>query len=435
MAGSGRRAAARRLRRPSDRAAGPGRALTRVDSAVNAYIDLLRTPGVARIIAAQLTARFPSGMMSLAYLLHMEHIFDSYGAAGLVLATTSIGQAVAGPLTSRWMGIWGMRPVLILTTSICALSMAAIAFLSLELWAYMLLGLICGLSNPPVQPAVRTIYPKIVNSRQLTPLFSLDASAQELIWIAGPVLITFISLQISTVVGIAIAIVFLIGGGLWFLSSPEVGRVRIPRSKRRFGVVLRRPPVLLAMVVGFLVIGSTAAIEAGVVAEFGHGGADAGIILAIWAVASLLGGLGFGHIPIGPWALARRTLVVFIGSALAAFAWDFWTVAIALVIAGICLAPALAAMFAMVSASVKFSDTAEAYGWVGTGQLIGAAAGSAVAGFLIDANGPPGGFATAAVFALLGVVVSAVFHRAAPDLRGRDASPIPDTEPVPVQPS
>lgn len=402
---------------------------------MNAYTDLLRTPGVARIIAAQLTARFPSGMLSLAYLLHMEHIFDSYGAAGLVLAATSVGQAVAGPLTSRWMGVWGMRPVLALTTAVCAMSMAAIAFLELPLAGYVALGLICGLSYPPVQPAVRTIYPKMVNGRQLTPLFSLDASAQEVIWIAGPVVVTFVSIQVSTVAGIALSIVFLLGGGAWFLFSPEVGRVRIPRSKRKLGAVLTRPPVLLATVVGFLVVGSCAAIEAGVVAQFGEGGAEAGIILAIWAVASLIGGLAFGHLPLGPWALARRTLVIFIGTALAAIAWDFWTIALALVLAGICLAPALAAMFAMVSASVKFSDTAEAYGWVGTGQLIGAAAGSAVAGFLIDAEGADGGFWASAVFAIAALAVAAVFHRAAPDLRGRDASPIPDTEPVPTQPS
>jgi len=36
---------------------------------VNAYLNLLRTPGVARIIAAQLTARLPSGMISLGFLL------------------------------------------------------------------------------------------------------------------------------------------------------------------------------------------------------------------------------------------------------------------------------------------------------------------------------------------------------------------------------
>ena len=402
---------------------------------MKSYLDLLRTPGVARILAAQLTARFPGGMLSLAYLLHIEHIFNSYGAAGLVLAATSVGQAISGPVTSRWMGAWAIRPVLILTTTVCAASMLAIAFVPLPLVGYMIVGLIGGLSYPPVQPAVRTIYPKMVTGRQLTPLFSLDASAQEIIWIAGPVMVTFISLQISTVVGILTAMAFLVFGGIWFLTSPEVGRVRIPRSKRRIGVVLARPPVLLSTVVGFLVVGSCAAVEAGVVATFGETGPQAGIVLAIWAVSSLAGGLALGHVPIGPWALFRRTVVIAIGCALAITAWEFWSLTVALVIAGICLAPALAVMFAIVSASVKFSDTAEAYGWVGTGQLIGAALGSAVAGFLIDGTGPVGAFWAAAGFAALGALVPLVFRGAHPDLRGRDASPMPDTEPIAITPS
>ena len=409
---------------------------------MNAYVSLLRTPGVARIIAAQLTARFPSGMLSLGFLLHMQHIFGSYGSAGLVLAATSVGQAVSGPLTSRWMGQWGMRPVLVLTTSVCAASLLTVALAPLPLVGYMVAGLLAGLSYPPVQPAVRTIYPKLVNSRQLTPLFSLDASAQEIIWIAGPVVVTFIATQISTVAGILVSVVFLIGGGLWFLLSPEVGRVRIPRSKRRLGSVLTRGPVLLTTLVGFLLVGTCAATEAGVVATFGQGNSTSGVVLAIWAVASLLGGLLLGHLPVGPWALARRMLVVLIGSVLAALAGEFWSLSAALLIAGLCIAPALAVMFAIVSSSVRFSDTAEAYGWVGTGQLIGAAAGSAVAGFLIDFvssrhGGRPGdgGFLVAVAFAAVGTLVPLLFRRRLPDLRGRDASPLPDTEPVPVQPS
>ena len=402
---------------------------------MSTYSELLRTPGVARIIAAQLTARVPSGMISLAYLLHIEGIFDSFGAAGLVLAATSIGQALAGPLTSRWMGVWSMRPVLILTTTVAAISMGIVALVPMPLIGYMIVGLIGGLSWPPVQPAVRTIYPKMVNSRQLTPLFSLDASAQEIIWVGAPVLVTFISIQVSTVTGILVAIAFLVLGGAWFILSPEVGRVRIPRSTRRLGLVLTRPPVLLSTVVGFLLIGSAAAIEAGVVSTFGKGGATAGIVLGIWAISSLVGGLSLGHRPIGPWALARRMTLVAIGSVLVVFTWDVWSLTAALIIAGLCIAPALAVMFGIVSASVKFSDTAEAYGWVGTGQLVGAALGSAVAGFLIDSNGPVGAFIVAAIFATLGAVVPIVFRRAHPDLRGRDPSPIPDTEPIAIQPS
>ncbi|MEO8263000.1 MAG: MFS transporter [Pseudolysinimonas sp.] len=408
---------------------------------MNSYVDLLRTPGVARIIAAQLTARFPSGMISLGFLLHMEGIFDSYAAAGIVLAATSVGQAISGPLTSRLMGVLGMRRVLVTTIVVCAVALTGIALLQLPLWGYVILGAITGLSYPPVQPAVRTIYPKMVNGRQLTPLFSLDASAQEIIWIAGPVVVTFVGTQVSTVAGVLLSVVFLVGGGAWFVLSPEVGRVRIPRSKRPFGSVMTRPPVLIATIVGFLVVGSCAAIEVGVVASFGEGSAESGFVLAIWAISSLVGGLAFGHIPISPWALARRVFVIFIGATLAIFAFEFWTLSLTLVVAGLCLAPALAVMFSAVSASVKFSDTAEAYGWVGTGQLIGAAAGSAVAGFLIDAlrgdgsNGSGGAFWASAGFALLAFAVAAIFHRALPDLRGRDASPIPDTDAVPTQPS
>jgi len=401
---------------------------------VSTYGSLLKTPGVARIIAAQLTARFPFGMLSLAYLLHIERIHHSYGAAGLVLAATSIGQAIAGPLTSRWMGAWGMRRVLTLTMVVCASSIAVIAFLELPVAAYMAIGFVGGLSTPPIQPAVRTIYPKMVNSRQLTALFSLDASAQEIIWVAGPVITTFVAVQISTTLAIVLAGLFLVGGGTWFILSPEVGRVRIPRSKRKLGVVLAKPAVLLSTITGFLLVGACAATEASVVATFGESGPQSGIILAIFALGSLAGGLALGHIPVGPWAMARRMFVVFVGMALALVSLNFWWLTIVLLIAGIGIAPALAVMFAVVSGTVKFSDTAEAYGWVGTGQLIGAALGSAVAGFLIDANGASGGFWAAAVFALFGFLIPTVLRGWHPDLRGKEAT-VPDTEPVPIQPT
>jgi MFS family permease len=403
---------------------------------VSNYGSLLRTPGVARIIAAQLTARFPFGMLSLALLIHIEGIYHSYGAAGLVLAATSIGQAIAGPLTSRWMGRWGIRPVITLTMIVCAIGFTVIAVVPLAIPAMMAIGFVSGLATPPVQPAVRTIYPKMVNSRQLTTLFSLDASAQEIIWVAGPVITTFVAVQVSTVLAILLAVAFLVVGGTWFLLSPEVGRVRIPRSKRRFGAVVFRPAVLLSTITGFLLIGACAATEASVVAAVGQEGPQAGIVLAIFSIGSLVGGLALGSVPIGPWALARRMLFVFGGLCLVLlpFGTEFWWLIVALLIAGIGIAPALAVMFAIVSGTVRFSDTAEAYGWIGTGQLIGAALGSAAAGFLIDAGGAIGGFWAAIVFAFVGVLVPTVLRRWHPDLRGRESS-VPDTSPVPVQPS
>lgn len=387
------------------------------------------------MIIAQLAARFPSGMAALAILLHVEQRTGSYGAAGLVLAATSVGQALAGPVTSRWMGAWGMRRVLSLTLSVCVLSVLGLALLPLNLPGYMAFGLLVGLSTPPVQSAVRTIYPKLVNSSQLTPLFSLDASLQEIIWILAPVVITLVSTQVGTVEGLLLVAIILTLGGGWFVLSPELGRVRIPRSRRAFGLVVLKPPVLLATVIGFLLIGAVSAVEVGVVATFGHDGLEAGLVLAVFAVGSLVGGLSMGHIPIGPWAMARRLLIVTIGLALAMVSLNIFWLGGTLLLAGIGIAPALAVLFAITTASVKFSETAEAFGWAGTGQLIGAASGSAIAGFLIDGMGPQGAYLAGVLFAILGVIVAVVFVRGFPDLRHRDPSPFPDTEPVAVPPS
>lgn len=382
------------------------------------------------MIAAQLVARFPNGMTSLAILLHVEQQTGSYGAAGIVLAAASVGQAVAGPVTSRWMGAWGMRRVLTLTLIVCVLAVLGLALLPLSLPGYMVFALLAGLSTPPVQAAVRTIYPKLVNAGQLTPLFSLDASLQEIIWIVAPVVITVVSTQIGTVQGLLLVAAILVLGGAWFILSPEVGRVRIPRSRRAFGRVVLKPPVMLATVIGFLLIGACSAVEVGVVATFGHGGLEAGLVLAVFSVGSLVGGLAFGHIPIGPWAMARRLLIVTIGLGLTMVSLNIFWLGGTLVLAGVGIAPALAVLFAITTASVKFSETAEAFGWAGTGQLIGAAAGSAVAGILIDQSGPTGAYLAAALFAFVGLVVSIVFVRAFPDLRHRDPSPYPDTEPI-----
>jgi len=387
------------------------------------------------MIAAQLTARFPNGMMSLAVLLHVEQQTGSYGSAGLVLAATSVGQAVAGPITSRWMGVWGMRRVLTLTLSVCVLAVLGLATLPLNVPGYMALGMVAGLSTPPVQAAVRTIYPKLVNSSNLTPLFSLDASLQEIIWVLAPVVITLVSTQIGTTEGLLLVAIVLVGGGAWFILSPEVGRVRIPRSRNALGKVVLKPPVLLATVIGFLLIGACSAVEVGVVATFEHGSLTAGLVLAVFSAGSLAGGLAFGHIPIGPWAMARRLLIVTIGLGLTMVMLNVFWLGGTLILAGIGIAPALAVLFAITSASVKFSETAEAFGWAGTGQLIGAAAGSAVAGFLVDVGDWRGAYLAATIFAAAGLLVSIVFVRSFPDLRHRDASPHPDTEPLAVTPS
>ncbi|HLP22474.1 MAG TPA: MFS transporter [Microbacteriaceae bacterium] len=397
---------------------------------MNQYVEILRTPGVARIVSSQLLARFPYGMLSISVLLYIHERTDSYAIAGLVLAACSIGQAIAGPFSSRFMGQWGVRRVLIIETAVAGVALTVLALDDFAAPVYVGLGFVIGLSMPPVGSAVRTLYPKLVPAHQTSRLYSLDATAQEIIWVVGPIVATFVGTQLGGAWGIGASVAFLVGGGAWFISSPELGRVRIPPSRRRFGAVLTQPSIAVVTVTGFLLVGLWSAIEAGVVTAFGEGNAAGGFVLAISSIGSIAGGLAFGHLPIRPWTIARRMLIMTFGVALALASLDFWWLSLALFVTGIGTAPALAALSTVVSASLKFSDTAEAYGWVSTGQLIGAALGSGIAGILIDHVGSIGAILTGLGFGVAAVAVSSLAVRSLPDLRGRDISPQADTDAI-----
>jgi len=399
---------------------------------VKIYLDILQTPGVARVVASQLLARFPFGMLSIAYLVFVEQNYHSYAIAGLALGAASLGQAIAGPLTSRLLGRFGIRRVISITVVLVSLTNIAIVVLVPPVWLLLTLCLAEGISTPPVQPAVRTIYPKMVPASKLTPLFSLDASAQEIIWVLGPVIAAVLAIQVSPVVAILAAVAFYVGGGIWFVTSPIVGRVAIPPSRRRLGSVLRNRAVIVSTTVGLLLVGAFGAVEAGIVSIFGDGSASAGIVLAIFSLSSLIGGLVMGHRALSPWSLAARMTIVAVGMMILPLSVDFWWLCAVLFVAGLGVAPALTALFASVSGTVKFSDTAEAFGWLGTGQLIGVAGGTAVAGFCIDLYGSQAALLVAGLLALAGTIAAAIGHYWLPDQRGGDANPMADTEPVRV---
>ncbi|WP_166985561.1 MFS transporter [Canibacter zhoujuaniae] len=391
------------------------------------YRDLRSSQGVYRVLIAQLVARFPWGMTSLIILLHVEQLFHRYTEAGIALAASSISAAVAGPVLSRMMGKYGMRPVLAVSTLVTACALLAIAYAPANIIWIVAAAIVSGFA-PPVAPAARTIYPKMVPGKQLSALYALDAAAQEIIWVIGPVVAVFTAVQFGPPWGLTIAVLILILGTTWFLSNPEVSRVAIPTARRRFGAVLTRKTVLFATLIGFAFITAYAALEAGIVAIYGHEGLEGGVLLGMSAAASLLGGVFMGHRALHKWSLPSRLGIVTVGIVMCIFSTNFWWLAAWLMVAGFGMAPALASIASLISSTVKFSETAEAFGWSNTGQLIGAALGSALAGVFIDSLGPTGAFVVAAVAGALTVFISLLAIPVVPDLRGRDASPIADTE-------
>ena len=215
------------------------------------YRELFRVPRVPNITAAQLFARLPLGMLSLAVLVHVEHRTGSYATAGVVVACLTVGEAIAMPLTSRMAGR-GDRTTA--TLAICAAvngaSMLGLALATFSGPPLMALGLLVGASVPPLMPVVRALYPQMLPRDGVRALFALDTTAQEMIWVIGPVAAMALSTLVSTAMPLIASAAITVVGTAWFLASARGLRPRSgPRAHGRRRVLGRRS-VLLAMVAG-----------------------------------------------------------------------------------------------------------------------------------------------------------------------------------------
>ncbi|RRD61596.1 MFS transporter [Leucobacter sp. OH1287] len=391
------------------------------------YREIVKNPGVTRVVASQLVARIPAGMTSLLLLLHFERVFNNYSSGGLALAAVSIGQATAGPILGRLTGKYGSRLVLITSASCSAAALLAIAFVPLPYAVMVILSLFLGLTLPPVHSVARTLYSRLVPGTQLPGLYSLDATAQEVIWAVGPVIAVFIAQFINPAAGLLLCATTLLGGVTWLAFLPELKRLQIPRAKKRFGAVLKRPPALLAVFISLAFIAGFAAMEVAIIAVFGNHSVESGFVIGANAVGSFVGGLTFGHRPLTRWNIGIRISLMMLVMLLSLINISFWWLLLMMFIGGIGCAPALAAINSLVSATVRFSETAEAFGWIASGQLVGAAIGSALAGVAADISGAPAAIITAAALFAIAIIIALAGNRWIPNLRGVDISPAPDT--------
>jgi len=348
------------------------------------YAELFKTPGVAAVLFAQLLARFPFGMQTIAFAVHLEHVFGNYTVAGLAIAAATVGAAISAPILGRLVAVYGIKVVVISCALISPVGFILLALAPLTEGQAVLTALVLGLFVPPIQPAARAVYPTLVKTESVrNNLFSVDAILQEVIWIVGPVLTTVLIATTNTVVPLIVMVFVQVIGGLWFALLPEVQGAPIPRSKKKMGSVLRSKFVRVMIIVNLLFVGSFSALEIGAVAAIGE--ASAGFVLAMLSIGSIVGALAFGHRARSPMALTKQLGVVLIGDLLIFFqAKDPLWLGVCLFISGIGVALAFATMSAIIAKSIPLDDTPEVYGWIGSGQNIGYGLGAAIAGVLVD---------------------------------------------------
>jgi predicted MFS family arabinose efflux permease len=73
--------------------------------------------------------------------------------------------------------------------------------------------------------------------------------------------------------------------------------------------------------------------------------------------------------------------------------------------AGVGFAPAMSALYLAVSVDVAEHATTEAFGWLHTASLVGAAGGTSLAGALSQSHGAAGAFTVATLLAVVAAVV------------------------------
>lgn len=384
------------------------------------YSSVLSRPGVARILGTQLIARFAFGMMSLAIVLHVQQLYESYTIAGIALGAETIGAAISGPLIARRLSRWGTRLVTLTAASVSSAAMVFVAFYKgSELWT-IFACLVIGLTSPPIQQIARSVYPSLIAKKQTSYLFSLDATLQEFLWVFGPVLATMITATYSSTSAMIFMATVQIVGTYLFSRNPEIGSMNIPKSKRRLGGILKKPIVFATVAINLCLVATFGGAEVGTVAVLGV--APSGIVIAALSLGSIIGGFAFGHRAKTKWALLKFLSVVTFGYLAVFFnPTDLIWITICWFITGIGVAPAFATMASMISVSFGTSDTSEAFGWTNTGQLLGYSFGAAIAGILIDNVSPQSAWLVTGVSAALALLLALVTVRFNPSLEHKDA--------------
>jgi MFS family permease len=384
---------------------------------VGSYLRLLRTPGVFRVTVSQLFARLPLGMLSLAILMHVSATTGSYAQAGVVVACVSLAEAIAMPVTARLTGVLGVAPVVLSAAAINSIGFVALALAPAHLFLLAVLGTLVGATIPPLMPVVRALYPRMVPADTVRALFAFDTTAQELIWVTGPVVVTVLASLVSTAVPLLAAAGITMTGTVAFVFSLQPRQPRIARGSSSFGRVLARQEVILALVANLALVAAFMAMEVGVVAQLGH--ALAGAAISVSSLGSLIGGLLLGQRRLGLGALVATLGVVAAGTALTGLVTGPLQF-VALFAAGFGFAPAMAALYHAVSRGVEEHAAAEAFGWLNTGALAGGAAGTALSGVVNDSWGPAASYVLATVLAI-GAAASPLIARLAGPVRGFSA--------------
>jgi predicted MFS family arabinose efflux permease len=277
---------------------------------------------------------------------------------------------------------------------------------------YVVQLLICaliGLVTPPITAVSRGLWPRLVGEEQARVVYGLEATAQELIYICGPSAVALIAGLAGARAAVIVSGCVGLAGALAYVSSPVFGSGRRPAERPVRSRVLLRSGVARYALVGVCLTLGFGMTEIATVDFVGgrQASASAGVVLAVWSLGSLLGGLLFGASTerVTDRTLARVIGVAGAGLALAALSPGAAGLAVVLFFSGAAVAPTLARLYTRMGSVVGEGSTTEAFGWLAVGFLAGSSLGSALGGLSVDGVGARWTFVLAGAAAVCAVPI------------------------------
>jgi hypothetical protein len=382
--------------------------------------QVVRVRGVPRLLGFALIAELPAGMTGLAVVLRITQSGGSYARAGLVSAVGALGVGVCAPVLSRLVDRRGQTVVLVPTALAVASAGVFLAVLPPRgaIAPLIIASALMGLFQPPALNCARTLWPAVVTDPTLLETtYSLDSSLTELVFIVGPLATVAINAGLGSSAAVAASGLLAGAGALGMASSKASRQTRGSRKTGTSHAALRSVGVrflvftVFAMVVGF------AAIDVSTIAaaQRAAGNGAVGILIAVWSIGSLLGGMTFG---VRTWPGRMSTRIVVFVSAITIFTaalipiTNLVLLGAVLFIGGLNYAPCFSCINQVVQRIAPPGAATESFAWITSGALIGAALGSAAAGFAITHHGPSAGYGVATAALAMAFAVVLVGRRA-----------------------